>query len=75
MTSSAFSSAESTVLEREAENIEEPIEFENIWSEKQQNDCVQWIKTNLFTKVNNSLRVLLTILLVLILSGLFTVSR
>lgn len=50
MSSSAFSSGDSAVLDRETED-EEKIEFENIWSDRQQNDCVHWIKSNQFTKV------------------------
>ncbi|KAL5283397.1 DPH2 family protein [Megaselia abdita] len=51
MTSSAFSSAEQSVLERETETNDEKVEFTNIWSEKQQNECIQWIKSNQFSKV------------------------
>lgn len=51
MTSSAFSSADAAVLEREADPLNEQIELKDIWSEKQQTDCFHWIKRNQFTKV------------------------
>lgn len=51
--SSAFSSADTAVFDRETESYEEQIEISKIWSESKRNDCIQWIKANQFTKVNN----------------------
>lgn len=55
MTSSAFSTAEITSLERETESTEDQVEFTDIWSEKQQKECIEWIKSNNFSKVNKLL--------------------
>lgn len=52
MSTSAFSSAETVVLEREVESSEDQVELSDIWSEKQLENCAQWILSNKFSKVN-----------------------
>lgn len=58
---SAFSSSDTAVLERQADllDVEREVSLEEIWSDSQRETCFEWIKSNGYKRVRS--RSLMTI--------------